>query len=71
MWRQSNGFPTRVIIYTDEHGEARANWLPGLGADFFNDVFVDMNGGCDLEGLHVPGPDDHGVGSVPVPARRY
>jgi hypothetical protein len=54
VWRQSNGFPTRVIIFTDEHGEARANWLPGLGADFFNDVFVDMNGGCDLEGLQFP-----------------
>jgi hypothetical protein len=54
LFRQSNGFPTRVVIYTDEHGEARANWLPGLGADFFNDVFVDMNGGCDLEGLTFP-----------------
>ena len=28
--------------------------LPGLGADFFNDVFVDTNGGCDLEGLTFP-----------------
>jgi hypothetical protein len=54
QFRQTNGFATRVIIYTDEHGEARANWLPGLGADFFNDVFVDMNGGCDLEGLQFP-----------------
>ncbi len=54
VYRQTNGFPTRVVIFTDEHGEARANWLPGLGADFFNDVFVDMNGGCDLEGLTFP-----------------
>ena len=46
--------PDSRVIFTDEHGEARANWLPGLGADFFNDVFVDMNGGCDLEGLTFP-----------------
>ena len=54
LFRQTNGFPTRIVEFTDEHGEARAQWQPGLDADFFNDVFVDMNGGCDLEGLQFP-----------------
>jgi len=54
IFRPFNGFPTQVIEYTDEHGEARAQWQPGLGADFFNDFVEPVQGGCDLEGVTFP-----------------
>ena len=56
IFRQTNGLPTSIIEFTDEHGEARANWQPGLGNDNFGTSvgFVDQNGGCDLEGVPFP-----------------
>lgn len=55
-FRQTNGLPTSIIEFTDEHGEARAQWQPGVNSDLFGtDVgFVDMNGGCDLENVPLP-----------------
>src|ERR1700751_1844674 len=46
---------TQVIEFTDEHGEARANWRPGINADFFaNYANNNGEGGCDLEGVTFP-----------------
>jgi hypothetical protein len=55
IYRQTNGFPTRIVEFTDEHGEARAQWQPGLDNDNFGTKvgFVDDNGGCDLEGVNL------------------
>ena len=52
--RQLNTGATKVFVFTDEHGEARLQWQPGVNADFFADQFVDENGGCDLEGVTFP-----------------
>jgi hypothetical protein len=52
--RQLNTGATKVFVFTDEHGEARLQWQPGVNADFFGDLFVDENGGCDLEGVTFP-----------------
>ena len=45
--------PTTVAVYSDEHGEARVGFLPGVG---FNPasvgVTVNSNGGCDLQGVN-------------------
>jgi hypothetical protein len=54
IFRNLNGFPTRVVEFTDEHGEARAQWQPGLDADFFNNFVDPVQGGCDLEGVTFP-----------------
>lgn len=53
VYRQTNGFATRILEFTDEHGEARAQWQPGFNNDNFGTTvgFVDQNGGCDLEGV--------------------
>jgi hypothetical protein len=53
-YRLTNDGATQVIEYTDEHGEARAQWQPGWNADFFATAFVDQNGGCDLQGVTFP-----------------
>ena len=55
VYRQTNGFPTSIVEFTDEHGEARAQWQPGLDNDNFGTTvgFVDDNGGCDLEGVSL------------------
>jgi hypothetical protein len=55
VFRQTNGFPTSVVEFTDEHGEARAQWQPGFGNDNFGTTvgFVDNNGGCDLQGVDL------------------
>jgi len=55
IFRQTNGFPTRIVEFTDEHGEARAQWQPGVNNDNFGTTvgFVDDNGGCDLEGVDL------------------
>jgi hypothetical protein len=50
-----------VAVYTDEHGEARANYFPGgqNGDDFYfaalNTTPGDDNNGCDLGGVKVLG----------------
>ncbi len=55
IYRQTNGFATRIVEFTDEHGEARAQWQPGLDNDNFGTSvgFVDDNNGCDLEGVDL------------------
>ena len=55
IYRQTNGFPTSIVEFTDEHGEARAQWQPGVNNDNFGTTvgFVDDNGGCDLEGVSL------------------
>jgi len=52
--RQSNGLPTSVVEYTDEHGEARAQWQPGFGNDNFGTTagVANEQGGCDLQGVN-------------------
>ena len=54
-YRQTNGFPTSIVEFTDEHGEVRAQWQPGVDNDHFGTTvgFVDDNGGCDLEGVNL------------------
>jgi hypothetical protein len=54
-FRQLNSGPQSIVAYTDEHGEVRASWLPGLGNDNFGTSvgFVDINHGCDLEGVNL------------------
>ena len=53
--RSANTGATRVVEFTDEHGEARADWQPGVNADFFAN-FANNNGegGCDLAGVVFP-----------------
>jgi hypothetical protein len=54
-FRKTNGFPTSIVEFTDEHGEARAQWQPGFNNDNFGTTvgFVDDNGGCDLQGVSL------------------
>jgi hypothetical protein len=61
-FRPLNAGPQQAVVYTDEHGEARISWLPGVGNDAFGTSvgFVDINGGCDLEGVSL--------GSSPISA---
>jgi hypothetical protein len=49
--RFTNDLPTSITEFTDEHGEARAQWIPGVNSDLFATTFVDEDGGCDLEGV--------------------
>src|SRR5579884_113357 len=53
--RGLNEGPTQVAEFTDEHGEARAQWQPGENADFFAN-FANNNGkgGCDIQGVTFP-----------------
>ncbi len=51
VYRQTNDGQTTVAVYTDEHGEARVAYEPGVNSDAFANAFVDMNGCCDLEGV--------------------
>jgi hypothetical protein len=60
QYRPMNGFPTSIVAFTDEHGEARAQWQPGIGNDNFGLApaaggvgFVDDNNGCDLQGVSL------------------
>src|SRR3954465_4107775 len=55
VFRQSNALPTRVMVFTDEHGEARVSYVPATGNDNFGDTvgFVADNGGCALEGVNL------------------
>jgi hypothetical protein len=43
-------YPTQVLVYTDERGEAYVDYNPGDG--FYNSVGVDGNSACDLQGLY-------------------
>ena len=43
-------YPTSVIVYTDERGEAYVDYNPGTG--WYNSLTADGNGACDLQGLY-------------------
>jgi hypothetical protein len=60
------GFPTgadqpfliqKVVTYSDEHGEVRVNFLPGVNFFFTHlpGVAINSNGGCDLRGVSTLG----------------
>ncbi len=54
---QTPGYPTRVMVYTDERGEAYVRYNPGNGI-YFNallaqgKISVDNNNACDLQALY-------------------
>jgi hypothetical protein len=43
-------YPTSVVVYTDERGEAYVDYNPGTG--WYNSITADGNGACDLQGLY-------------------
>jgi hypothetical protein len=43
--------PQSVVIYSDEHGEARTGFLPGTGFFYNNFGILNANLGCDLAGI--------------------
>jgi hypothetical protein len=43
-------YPTSVVVYTDERGEAYVDYNPGNG--WYNNIAADGNGACDLQGLY-------------------
>ena len=47
--------PQSVAIYSDEHGEARAGFLPGTGFFFNSFGLLNANLGCDLAGITTLG----------------
>lgn len=48
-----------VTIYTDEHGEADVQYVPGMGYYFDNlGALKNTNGGCDLENISPIGTAD-------------
>lgn len=47
--------PQSVAVYSDEHGEARAAFLPGTGFWFDNFGIKNANQGCDLAGIQPLG----------------
>jgi len=53
--RETNSGPQSVAVYTDEHGQAMAEWIPGLNNDNFLALSTDENFGCDLEGVDLGG----------------
>jgi hypothetical protein len=53
--RFTNSGAQSVAVYTDEHGEARAEWIPGLNNDIFGTLPLDEDLGCDLEGVNLGG----------------
>jgi hypothetical protein len=50
--------PQRVMVFSDEHGEAQVYFNPGLGFFFDNLVTPNLNGGCDLRGITELGHAD-------------
>jgi hypothetical protein len=54
-----------ITVYSDEHGEAQVNYVPGLGYYFDNlGALKNFDGGCDLENI-----DPIGKADVTVTAR--
>lgn len=68
IFRFLNFGPQSVAIYTDEHGEARVSWSPGLANDFFNTSAggIDENGACDLQGRDLGGADITATAQYPA-----
>jgi hypothetical protein len=54
-----------VTVYTDEHGQAEVNYVPGMGFYFDNlGALKNIDGGCDLQNI-----DPIGSANVSVTAR--
>jgi hypothetical protein len=47
--------PQSVVIYSDEHGEARTGFFPGTGFFFNSFGILNANLGCDLAGITTLG----------------
>jgi len=47
-------YPTSVLVYTDERGEAYVDYNPGMGF-YYNGYGKDANGACDLENIGTLG----------------
>jgi hypothetical protein len=51
--------PQKVLVFSDEHGEAQVYFNPGTGFFFDNlGVIPNLNGGCDLRGISTLGVAD-------------
>jgi hypothetical protein len=67
-------YPTSVVVYTDERGEAYVDYNPGTG--WYNSITADGNGACDLQGLYgkaigtssITATANYPYESVPYPA---
>ena len=57
-FRMTPAGPQRVLVFSDEVGEAQVYFNPGTGFFFDNVVAPDGNGGCDLRGIDVLGVAD-------------
>ena len=70
--RQTNDFATKIIEFTDEHGEARAQWQPGVNNDNFGTTvgFVGPERRLRPPGRRPRRSDDLSGRSLPVPAHR-
>jgi hypothetical protein len=55
IYRQTPEGPQRVLVFSDEHGEAQVYFNPGTGFFFDNLVTPNENGGCDLRGVTTLG----------------
>jgi hypothetical protein len=70
---QTPSGPSSVVVYTDEHGEAQVQYVPGTGY-YFNSLInnrgaiVNADGGCDLQSLFNV-PDSLGTASITATAR--
>jgi hypothetical protein len=72
FYQQPSGLQS-VAVYTDNHGEAQVQYIPGLGY-YFNSLIANgsaipnANGGCDLQSLYQV-PDALGTASITATAR--
>ena len=55
IWQKFPLGPQSVVTYSDEHGEARTGFLPGVGFFFDNFGVKNANLGCDLAGIATLG----------------
>jgi hypothetical protein len=67
---QTPSGPSSVAVYTDNHGEAQVQYVPGLGFYFDNiaGAIHNANGGCDLQSL-LNVPDSLGTAAISATAR--
>jgi hypothetical protein len=55
---QTPDYPTSLMVYTDERGEAYVDYNPGNGFYKPSSVTVDNNSGCDLQNVTTLGTSD-------------
>ncbi len=58
--RKTPGGDQSIAVYTDEHGEAQAQYNPNAGGFYYDSLkpAVDQNQACDLKGIDVLGTSD-------------